>query len=98
MSTVAPRKGFLHRLTHFRGNSGGEDVTFFDNLVKTVEADLCVETTLRFSTGFSYGGAMSFAIACARPKEIRAIGVLSGSQLSGCSGGNDPGMRPGHPI
>jgi len=73
-------------------------VTFFDNLVKTVEADLCVETTLRFSTGFSYGGAMSFAIACARPKEIRAIGVLSGSQLSGCSGGNDPGMRPGHPI
>ncbi|KAK1828908.1 hypothetical protein QBC39DRAFT_288497 [Podospora conica] len=72
------------------GNQGGEDVTFFDNLVKTVEADLCVETTLRFSTGFSYGGAMSFAIACARPKEIRAIGVISGSQLSGCSGGNDP--------
>ena len=72
------------------GNQGGEDVTFFDQLVKTVEADLCVETTLRFSTGFSYGGAMSFAIACARPKEIRAIAVISGSQLSGCSGGNDP--------
>lgn len=58
---------FLPRLTRFRGNQGGEDVTFFDNLVKTVEADLCVETTLRFSTGFSYGGAMSFAIAVITP-------------------------------
>lgn len=72
------------------GNQGGEDVTFFDQLVKTVEADLCVETNLRFSTGFSYGGAMSFALACARPKMIRAVAVLSGGQLSGCSGGTDP--------
>jgi poly(3-hydroxybutyrate) depolymerase len=72
------------------GNAGGEDITFFDNMVKTVEADLCVDTTLRFSTGFSYGGAMSYAVACARPKDIRAIAVISGSLLSGCSGGNDP--------
>jgi poly(3-hydroxybutyrate) depolymerase len=67
VSAATPRKGFLHRLIRFRGNQGGEDVTFFDNLVKTVEADLCVETTLRFSTGFSYGGAMSFAIAVCIP-------------------------------
>lgn len=72
------------------GNQGGEDVTFFDQLVKTIEADLCVETSLRFSTGFSYGGAMSFALACARPKMIRAVAVLSGGQLSGCQGGSDP--------
>ncbi|KAK0717707.1 Alpha/Beta hydrolase protein [Lasiosphaeria miniovina] len=72
------------------GNQGGEDVTFFDQLVKAVEADLCVDTRLRFSTGFSYGGAMSYALACARPKDIRAVAVISGSQLSGCTGGNDP--------
>jgi len=72
------------------GNQGGEDVTFFDTMVRAVEADLCVETTLRFSTGFSYGGAMSYALACARPKEIRAVAVISGSLLSGCSGGNEP--------
>ncbi|KAK4664274.1 uncharacterized protein QC763_504080 [Podospora pseudopauciseta] len=71
-------------------NQGGEDVTFFDELVKRVEADLCVETTQRFSTGFSYGGAMSYAVACARPTMIRAIAVISGSQLSGCNGGNSP--------
>jgi poly(3-hydroxybutyrate) depolymerase len=69
------------------GNSGGEDVTFFDQLVKTVEADLCVNTALRFSTGFSFGGAMSYALACARPDMVRAVAILSGAELSGCSGG-----------
>ncbi|KAL5313186.1 hypothetical protein ACEPPN_018919 [Leptodophora sp. 'Broadleaf-Isolate-01'] len=71
-------------------NSGGEDISFYDAMVKTVEADLCVDTSLRFSTGFSYGAAMSYALACARPKDIRAVAVVSGSLLSGCSGGNDP--------
>jgi len=46
------------------GNQGGEDVSFFDKMVSTIEADLCVDTNLRFSTGFSYGGAMSYALAC----------------------------------
>lgn len=71
-------------------NSGGEDITFFDNMVKVVEADLCVDTSLRFSTGFSYGAAMSYALACARSKDIRAVAILSGALLSGCDGGTDP--------
>jgi len=71
-------------------NSGGEDVTFFDQMVKVVEADLCVDTGLRFSTGFSFGGGMSFALACARPEMLRAVAILSGAQLSGCSGGTKP--------
>lgn len=71
-------------------NSGGEDVAFFDQLVKTVESDLCVNTALRFSTGFSFGGAMSYALACARPDMIRAVAVISGAQLSGCDGGSKP--------
>ncbi|KAH8888071.1 alpha/beta-hydrolase [Thozetella sp. PMI_491] len=72
------------------GNADGEDLTFFDQMVKAIEADLCVDTRLRFSTGFSYGGAMSFALACARPNIIRAVAVLSGGLLSGCTGGTDP--------
>ncbi|KAH8911452.1 alpha/beta-hydrolase [Coniochaeta sp. PMI_546] len=71
-------------------NSGGEDVTFFDKMLTTVAADLCIDTNLVFSTGFSYGGAMSYALACARPKVLRAVAVLSGGVLSGCSGGTDP--------
>jgi poly(3-hydroxybutyrate) depolymerase len=71
-------------------NLGAEDVTFFDQLVKTVEADLCVNTDLRFATGFSYGGAMSYALAYARHDMIRGIALISGALLSGCSGGTKP--------
>ncbi|TLS28101.1 hypothetical protein PpBr36_00916 [Pyricularia pennisetigena] len=71
-------------------NQGGEDITFIDNMVRTIEADLCVETSQRFATGFSYGGAISFAWACARGREVRAIAPISSSQLSGCEGGNEP--------
>jgi poly(3-hydroxybutyrate) depolymerase len=72
------------------GNQGGEDITFYDQMRKQVEDNLCINTDLRFSTGFSYGGAMSFALACARPTEIRAVAVISGAQLSGCTGGTQP--------
>ncbi|KAH6627640.1 Alpha/Beta hydrolase protein [Chaetomium tenue] len=72
------------------GNQGGEDVTFIDEIYKTVSNGLCIDEKQVFSTGFSYGGAMSYALACARPNIFRAIGVLSGAQLSGCSGGNTP--------
>lgn len=71
-------------------NQGGEDLAFFDGMVAAIESGLCVDTSLRFSTGFSYGGAMSFALACDRSKDIRAVSVISGGLLSGCSGGNDP--------
>ena len=39
-------------------NSGGEDITFIDTLVKNAQDKLCVDTAQIFSTGFSYGGAM----------------------------------------
>jgi poly(3-hydroxybutyrate) depolymerase len=71
-------------------NSGGEDTKFFDQLVETIEADLCVDTNLRFATGFSWGGGMSYNLACSRPDKIRAVAVLSGAELSGCEGGNSP--------
>jgi poly(3-hydroxybutyrate) depolymerase len=71
-------------------NQGGEDITFLNTIRKTVEDDLCVNENLRFSLGFSYGGAMSFSLACSNAKDFRAIAVLSGATLSGCAGGNDP--------
>lgn len=71
-------------------NSGGEDLTFIDAMIRTIESDLCVNQRLRFATGFSYGGAMSYSIACSRAKDFRAVAVLSGGLLSGCSGGSDP--------
>ncbi|KAK0652356.1 carbohydrate esterase family 1 protein [Cercophora newfieldiana] len=72
-------------------DTGGEDVAFVDAMVQAIEADLCVDPTLRFATGFSFGGAMAYALACARPSAFRAVAVLSGGALSGCAG---PGTEP----
>jgi poly(3-hydroxybutyrate) depolymerase len=72
-------------------NQGGEDITFVSQMVKTLNDDLCIDENLRFSTGFSYGAAMSFSIGCSLAKDFRAVAVLSGNnQISGCTGGNDP--------
>jgi poly(3-hydroxybutyrate) depolymerase len=71
-------------------NPNGQDITLVDDILRQVEADLCVDTSQRFALGWSFGGAMSFALACARPTVFRAVAVYSGAQLSGCSGGTQP--------
>jgi len=71
-------------------NSNGQDVTFTDDLLKQVEDDLCIDKSRVFANGFSFGAGMSFALACARPDVFRAVGIYSGGQLSGCSGGTSP--------
>ncbi|MEV4756029.1 cellulose binding domain-containing protein [Micromonospora sp. NPDC049559] len=71
-------------------NPNGRDLTLFDDIQRQVENDLCVETSQRFALGWSYGGAMSYAVACARPTVVRAVTVLSGANLSGCNGGTQP--------
>jgi poly(3-hydroxybutyrate) depolymerase len=71
-------------------NSGGQDVTFVDDMLRVLQAGLCVDTTQIFAGGFSYGGGMSYALACARANVFRAVAVYSGAQLSGCAGGTQP--------
>jgi dienelactone hydrolase len=71
-------------------NTNGQDLTLVDDLTRLIEGDLCVDTTQVFALGWSYGGAMSYAVACARPTVVRAVAVLSGANLSGCNGGTQP--------
>ena len=71
-------------------NTGGRDLTFVDDLTNLIENGLCVDTSQVFAMGWSYGGAMSYALACARPNVFRAVTVLSGANLSGCNGGTQP--------
>lgn len=71
-------------------NTNGEDVALIDAIIKQVEGDLCVDPSSRFATGFSWGGGMSYALACSRAKEFKAVSVLSGGVISGCDGGQDP--------
>jgi len=72
-------------------NSNGEDVTFTDAMVSLIEGGLCVDTTQLFSVGFSYGGAMSYSLACSRATVFRAVAAIaSPNGISGCSGGTQP--------
>ncbi|THV36506.1 hydrolase [Glycomyces buryatensis] len=69
-------------------DNGGSDVTFVDDMIGLIEGDLCVDETQRFSLGFSYGGAMSYALACARPDQFRAVAAIAvPGPVSGCNGG-----------
>ena len=71
-------------------NSGGQDLKFVDDMVKLIEDNYCVDTTHILTNGFSYGGGMSYELACARAKVFRGAAIYEGAQLSGCDGGNDP--------
>ena len=69
------------------GNSGGQDITFVDDMLNQFQSGLCIDTGQIFSSGFSYGGSMTYALACARPTVFRAVAVYSGANLSGCTPG-----------
>ena len=71
-------------------NTDGRDVTLTDAILEEVLGDLCIDRTRIFSTGFSYGAAMSHALACARADVFRGVALYAGAQLSGCDGGTTP--------
>lgn len=71
-------------------NTGGRDVALTDAILDEVLGDLCIDTSRIFATGFSYGGGMSYALACERADVFRGVALYAGAQLSGCNGGNTP--------
>jgi poly(3-hydroxybutyrate) depolymerase len=71
-------------------NSNGRDLDFVDEMVSQIKEDLCVDESRLFSMGFSYGGGMTYGIACDRADVFRAAAVYSGAQLSGCNDGSKP--------
>jgi hypothetical protein len=71
-------------------NSGGRDLQFVDAMVELITENYCVDMSRLFANGFSYGGGMSYAIACARANVFRGVAIYNGAVLSGCEGGNSP--------
>lgn len=72
-------------------NSGGGDVQFTDEILEQILGDMCIDESRIFATGFSFGGAMSNALACARPDKIRGVAVYSTSpRITPCTTGNAP--------
>jgi polyhydroxybutyrate depolymerase len=65
-------------------SQGGRDVAFARALLEEMKNTLCIDTTRVFSEGFSMGGSMSYALACALGAELRGVAVHSGGPMSGC--------------
>jgi poly(3-hydroxybutyrate) depolymerase len=65
------------------GSWSKTDVDFTDAILAELEGDLCIDKTRLFATGFSFGGAMSIAIACTRADVFRGVAFFSGADLTG---------------
>lgn len=68
-------------------NTGDRDTTLVNQILAEIKNGLCVEDTQIFATGFSYGAGMSYSLACSNPGDFRAVSVIAGAELSGCTGG-----------
>ncbi len=86
---VAP-EGLVDNDVSGWANPGGRDIKFLDAMLERFRADLCIDESRIFSTGFSYGGMMSFAVGCARGDVFRAIAPMAGATYSGCEDGTAP--------
>ncbi|HEY3494897.1 MAG TPA: Ricin and poly(3-hydroxybutyrate) depolymerase fusion [Polyangiaceae bacterium] len=72
-------------------NTNGRDLAFLDAMMERFRSELCIDEDRIFSTGFSFGGMMSFAVGCAENSVMRAIAPQAGNiQVSGCENGTQP--------
>jgi poly(3-hydroxybutyrate) depolymerase len=61
----------------------GVDMAFARALLDWAKANLCVDTSRIFSTGWSYGGMFSEKLGCQLPDVFRAIAPMSASLMGG---------------
>jgi len=65
------------------GSWSKSDVELTDAILAQLEGELCIDKSRIFATGFSFGGAMSIALACTRADVFRAVAFFSGADLTG---------------
>lgn len=70
--------------------AGGRDIAFTKALVEELTSKLCIDTSRIFAEGFSMGGSMSYAVACALPDIVRGVVAHSGGPMSGCVSHSKP--------
>lgn len=65
-----------------------DDVRFVNDLLDTLERELCIDIGLVYATGFSNGAFMASRLACTMPDRIAAIAVVGGVHFvpEGCPG------------
>jgi len=67
-----------------------DDMAFLDTVLAEVSARPDADAARRYLTGFSNGGVMVYAVACARSDAYLAVAPMAGSNLTGC--------RPTRPL
>lgn len=75
-------------------NSGGQDEAMTRAINAVIEAKYCVDKSRYFSTGFSFGGSMSFTAGCNMSDVFRAIGAMAGNPISGATCTSKKPVRP----
>jgi predicted esterase len=53
------------------------DAPFFDDLLARIDANLCIDDSRVFSTGFSFGAMMSYALSITRQTKLRAVVAMA---------------------
>jgi poly(3-hydroxybutyrate) depolymerase len=67
------------------GNTNGQDIAFLRAMLDRFKSEMCIDESRIFSTGFSFGGMMSNAVACSGL--ARAVAPMAGNATSGCVSG-----------
>jgi predicted esterase len=58
------------------------DLPLFDELLKLVDANLCIDDNRVFSTGFSFGAMMSYALSVTRQNKLRGVVAMAAANYN----------------
>ena len=58
------------------------DVVLFDDLLALVDANLCIDDSRVFTTGFSFGAMMSYALTLGRPAKLRGAVAMAAANYN----------------
>jgi hypothetical protein len=58
------------------------DKVLFDDLLALVDANLCIDDSRVFSTGFSFGAMMSYALSITRQTKLRAVVAMAAANYN----------------
>jgi poly(3-hydroxybutyrate) depolymerase len=70
------------------GWRNANDIPYFNAMIARFEAQLCIDQSRIFGTGFSMGAIETITIACAQGDTFRAIAPMSGEIMGTCSSTN----------
>ena len=61
----------------WQANPVGDDMTYLNDLLDTVEAKLCIDTAREYVTGFSQGAVMTTLLACDESERFAAAALVA---------------------